>query len=300
MAMSTISQLGYMVAAAGALAAPAALYHLVTHAAFKALLFLTAGTVAHALGGLDLRQLSGLWRRHRLAAISLLVGGAALAGLPPLSGGLSKELLVAGVWAHAPTAGVLLLAGSALTAFYVGRMWAIVLPSGAAATAANPHHDHGHGSGSDGPMSLGLALLLAGTLLLGLLQTPILNAVAGHAAHPPTALAMGEPALALVGLLLGWRWGRGAGRDPSGAWAEVVRAGFALPALHDAMYRHALVPLGRALGWLDRYVVDGLVNAVAAATWRITAPLRAADRGSLAWTFAGIWLGWLGLWWWLR
>ena len=130
MAYSTVSQLGYMMAALGLGAFPAAIFHLVTHASFKALLFLGAGSVNHATGTFDMRYMGGLRRHMPLTYLLVVIGGLSLVGIFPLSGFWSKDEILVSAWTGggvvAPWVGqvclILLLAGVLLTAFYTLRM----------------------------------------------------------------------------------------------------------------------------------------------------------------------------------
>ena len=286
LAMSTISQLGYMVAAVGAGAAGAALYHLLTHAFFKALLFLSAGAVAHVLGTLDLRRLRGLWQVDRLTTLALVVGSLALAGVAPLSGGLSKGGIIVGVFEHSTLAGSALLIGSVLTALYVGRILAIVVPG----------EPEGHGHANGAAVGIALSFLALGTAVLGLGQHSILSVMPGEIVEHPLWITIGETLLAIAGIAVGYMWGKGSGRDPAGSFADMARAGFGLPAIHHEVYASAILPLGRLLGWFDRYIVDGLVNATAAGVVRAARPFRRVDGGSLSTVLAAILMGWLLLW----
>jgi NADH-quinone oxidoreductase subunit L len=130
MAYSTISQLGYMMAALGVGAYGAALFHLLTHASFKALLFLGAGNVNHATGTFDMRYMGGLWRRMPLTYLLTVIGGLSLVGIIPLAGFWSKDEILIGAWngsglvdpwvSHLTFA--ILLTAVLLTAFYTFRM----------------------------------------------------------------------------------------------------------------------------------------------------------------------------------
>ncbi len=130
MAYSTISQLGYMMAALGVGAYGAALFHLLTHASFKALLFLGAGSVNHATGTFDMRYMGGLWRRMPLTYLLTVIGGLSLVGIIPLAGFWSKDEILIGAWAGAGLVEpwvsrltfAVLLAAVLLTAFYTFRM----------------------------------------------------------------------------------------------------------------------------------------------------------------------------------
>src|SRR5690606_38413669 len=149
LAYSTMSQIGYMILSAGIGAYEAALFHFLTHAFFKALLFLAAGMVIHHLGGeQDIRKMGGLGARMPFAYGAFLVGTLALAGAPPLAGFFSKdEILVdllvgghSGYW-------VLGLAVAALTAFYMFRALALVFtgPTAEEARAAEGGRSKGKG-----------------------------------------------------------------------------------------------------------------------------------------------------------
>ena len=123
-AYSTISQLGYMFVAVGVLAPTAAVFHLVTHAFFKALLFLSSGVVMHAmLGHLDMRKMSGLKKVLPKTNIVILIGCCALAGIPFTSGFFSKDEILAQTWAHSFLLGGVLLFTSFLTSYYTFRLY---------------------------------------------------------------------------------------------------------------------------------------------------------------------------------
>jgi len=130
MAYSTISQLGYMMAALGVGAYGAAVFHLLTHASFKALLFMGAGSVNHATGTFDMRYMGGLWRRMPLTYLLTLVAGLSLVGIIPLAGFWSKDEILIGAWNGSGLVDgwvsrltfAMLLAGVLLTAFYTFRM----------------------------------------------------------------------------------------------------------------------------------------------------------------------------------
>lgn len=126
-AYSTMSQLGYMVFAAGVSAYGAAMFHLVTHAFFKALLFLAAGSVIHALDGeQDMRKMGGLARRLPMTYAFMLIGTFALSGLPPFSGFYSKDLILHAAFQSGTWPGLLAfgfgLVAAAMTAFYAWRL----------------------------------------------------------------------------------------------------------------------------------------------------------------------------------
>ena len=134
LAFSTVSQLGLMVAAMGTDNVGGAMFHLLTHAFFKAGLFLSAGAIIHAVHTQDMRQMGGLRRALPVTFVSYSICAAALTGLPLFSGFLSKEVILGGAFAWSagqvsPLAGavpMLLLASSGLTALYMARQWRLV------------------------------------------------------------------------------------------------------------------------------------------------------------------------------
>jgi NADH-quinone oxidoreductase subunit L len=126
LAYSTISQVGYMFLAAGVGAFGAAVFHLATHAFFKALLFLGSGSVIHALGGeQDMRCMGGLRKRMPVTFITMMIAALALAGIPPLSGFFSKDAIQFHVLVASPLLFATAMATTMLTAFYIARLMAL-------------------------------------------------------------------------------------------------------------------------------------------------------------------------------
>jgi NADH-quinone oxidoreductase subunit L len=127
LAYSTISQLGYMFMACGVAAYSAAIFHLLTHAFFKALLFLAAGAVIHSLGGeQDLRKMGGLWKKLPVTFAVTTVGVLAIAGFPPFAGFFSKDAILYAAFLQGPNGRLLWAVGvvtALLTSFYMFRLW---------------------------------------------------------------------------------------------------------------------------------------------------------------------------------
>jgi NADH-quinone oxidoreductase subunit L len=144
-AYSTISQLGFMFTAVGCLAPVAGVFHLVTHAFFKALLFLSSGVVMHAMAGeLDMRRMSGLRKVLPITNVVILIGCLALAGFPLTSGFFSKDEIVAAAFARSPILGALLLFAAFMTAYYTFRLYFQVF-MGPLLVPPAPASAHGHG-----------------------------------------------------------------------------------------------------------------------------------------------------------
>jgi NADH-quinone oxidoreductase subunit L len=200
-AYSTISQLGFMFVAVGCFAPVAGVFHLVTHAFFKALLFLSAGVVMHAMGGeLDMRKMSGLKRVLPITNIVILIGCAALSGFPFTSGFFSKDQIVGAAFARNWLLGAILLFTAFLTAYYTFRLYfqvfqgPLVLPATPAPDHAHDSHDHGHEPKDPGHeehhnhepriMWIPLAILAVGALFGGLFNYH--DALADFLSHSPS------------------------------------------------------------------------------------------------------------------
>ena len=187
LAYSTVSQLGYMVYAIGAGGVFASQFHLLSHAVFKALLFLAAGAVIHSVGTRDLRRMGGLGQRMPFVRNVFMVGALALAGVPPLNGFWSKELILEVGLDHSPLwAYAVMLMGAGLTAFYTFRMvWLVFL-------GAERDHLHAHSTGS--AMKVALSVLAAGTfvtwLFFGGLNRLLSTTLPFHEIEPESLLEM--------------------------------------------------------------------------------------------------------------
>jgi NADH-quinone oxidoreductase subunit L len=200
LAYSTVSQLGYMFLALGtlgavhpALAVVAALFHLLTHAFYKALLFLSAGSVMHAMGGvIDLRSFGGLRRLMPITHLCFLCGAAALAGVPLLSGFWSKDLILETVIAASEKGGpysggyylllLMALATALLTAFYTFRAYFLTFWGPQRIPAEAEEHAHE----SPPVMTIPLIVLAAGALGAGILLEPLTHTLSQFLATTPT------------------------------------------------------------------------------------------------------------------
>ena len=143
LAYSTVSQLGYMFLGLGVGAYTGAVFHVMTHAFFKALLFLGAGSVIHAMGGeQDIRKMGGLNKHMRITYITFFVGCIAIAGIPPFSGFFSKDEILSGAFTKNPLLYVIGLGGALLTAFYMFRLLAMTFMGKFRGTEEQHHHLH--------------------------------------------------------------------------------------------------------------------------------------------------------------
>lgn len=270
LAYSTISQLGYMVYAVGVGGIFASQYHLLSHAVFKALLFLSAGAIIHSVGTRDMFKMGGLGKEMPFIRNVFVIGALALAGLPVLNGFWSKELILevgledGPLWAY-----VLMVAGAGLTALYTFRMvWLVFF-------ADSQRKGHAHPAGQY--MKFATGALAVGTLLTWLLAgsfgTMLEETLPQHHLHAHSTVDIVEDivtaqatyiALAVVALgLLGW-------------WFHKALAplGDRVPLLPTAMTHDF------GFEWINRRVVEGM-QATANA-------LRVTQTGYLNWNVMGI------------
>ncbi|GIU91518.1 MAG: NADH-quinone oxidoreductase subunit L [Acidimicrobiia bacterium] len=298
LAYSTISQLGYMFMAVGLTAYVAGLFHLMTHAFFKALLFLGAGSVIHAMGDLqDIRRMGGLRSRMPVTFATVGLATLAIAGIPPLAGFWSKDEILGAAFAQGGPAVALYLIGlvtALLTAFYMGRWFVLVFlgeprwPEG-----VEPHE-------SPRVMTWPLVVLAALSLVGGFVNTPLFGLGLEHflepafegvtLAHPPEdlltflLLAGLGTAAGLAGVAMGYvtytrptweRFEAGLGRIWD-AWSR----GYGI----DDLYGRTLVVPGRRLAeglafGVDARLVDGAVEGLGRLVARLGQVVRGVQTG---------------------
>ncbi len=168
LAYSTVSQLGYMFLALGLGAYSAGVFHVTTHAFFKALLFLGAGSVIHAMGGeQDIRKMGGLRKKMPLTYFTFLTATLAISGIPPFSGFFSKDLILSKAFEHNIILYILALGGALLTCFYMFRLLFLVFFGEKRLAGAHPHE-------SPKVMTVPLLILSALSVFGGFLNIPSL------------------------------------------------------------------------------------------------------------------------------
>lgn len=295
LAYSTISQLGYMFLALGVGAYSIAIFHLVTHAFFKGLMFLGAGAVMHALdGNTDMRHMGGLRRAMPVVGYTFMAGWLAISGVIPFAGFWSKDAILAAAWVEENY--VLWGVGVAtalLTAFYMSRLYLRVFEG----PLRTPEGTHAH----DAPTSMAAALIPLAVLSVigGVINLPVLltlehflEPVVGESHAPEGALAFILSGIALVVAIAGIMLARSLYLTPG---AEARRARLVRPmaplvggARHkfyiDEIYGRLFVLPGKRLAAfcsdvLDRRGIDGLVNGTAAVIGRTSQGLRHIQTG---------------------
>jgi NADH-quinone oxidoreductase subunit L len=283
LAYSTISQLGYMFVAVGVGAYAVGVFHLVTHAFFKALLFLGAGSVIHGLGGeQDLRKMGGLAPRMMTTTVTFLVGALGLSGMPPLAGFFSKDEILASVF-HAGHHGMwaLLALGAFMTAFYTFRLVFLAFFGGPRMSQQVAHHIHESPAVMTVPL-IALAVLTAvaglavgmpsahGTSFERFLAPVLPRHEAEHSASVAFALLVASVVLVVAGIALAWvMYGRqrvrpesiGVARNPLHA---LLLHKYYVDEIYDALF---VRPIFAFSGWCARVFdlrgIDGVVNGVA-------------------------------------
>ncbi|MFZ0830408.1 MAG: NADH-quinone oxidoreductase subunit L [Thermoplasmata archaeon] len=280
-AYSTVSQLGYMVLAVGAGFTMVGLYHLFTHAFFKALLFLAAGAVIHVVETQDLFKMGGLRKTMRITSIGFLIGGLSLAGIPPLAGFFSKDDVLGSVFSAAQTHPLywpfLILAYLTvfMTAYYIFRVWFLTFSGDA---PRDPSLPHGH----EAPwtMTVPIVILSALAVVAGLLAfVPqfggLFTAGVGFPATPgvpPTytttdlLLSALSVSLGAGGILTAYvLWGNGRVftlAEDSGAQPvrRLLLERYYVKAGVDWFGLRVVYGFSRFLDFVDEYIIDGTVH----------------------------------------
>jgi NADH-quinone oxidoreductase subunit L len=299
LAYSTISQLGFMFVALGVGAYGVAIFHLYTHAFFKACLFLAAGSVIHAMGGeQDIRKMGGLWRKIPVTFATFAVATAAIAGIPPLSGFFSKDEILWYAFASSHGGSPLLYAvaaGTALTtSFYMFRLLWLTFFGAPRMSAETEHHIH-----ESPPSMTGVLIVLAVLSAIGGFlsiphylepQLPVPEVVPALE-HLESSLVFVSVALALVGLagaafVFGGKAARAEGlRRAFGALHRLLAGKYFVDEAYDRL-------IAQPLYWIsdrvflrlgDRRIIDGTLNGLAALGQRTASVLGWVQNGSLHW-----------------
>jgi NADH-quinone oxidoreductase subunit L len=299
MAYSTVSQLGYMFLALGVGAPIAAIFHLATHAFFKALLFLGSGSVIHATEEQDMRRMGGLRRKLPVTYWTMLIAGGALAAIPPLAGFWSKDEIVGAAFTNGyPLLWAVGVLTGVLTAFYVTRALYLTFHG-----EPRDHHLYEHAHESPPVMTIPLLALAAGSVLAGLvlgfppdggfvhqfLEPSVeVEGAAQHAA-PQYVVIAGLAATSVVAGLIGIAIGLAmyaTGRPDPAAVARAAGPVYTLlrnKYYVDELYDRRIVDLFRAwfgAAWaFDAHIIDGIVDRLGWSMKLVGGGLRRAQTG---------------------
>jgi NADH-quinone oxidoreductase subunit L len=305
LAYSTVSQLGYMFLALGVGAFAAGLFHVLTHAFFKALLFLGAGAVIHAMHDeQDIQKMGGLKSALPITSRTFLIGSIAIAGIPPLAGFFSKDEILWKIFSSGH--GALWLVGfvsAGLTAFYMTRLYALTFEGDK--RWADGKHPH------ESPLTMTIPLMVLALLsivggfvgipaslggnnaiehFLDPLFAPANRKLALHASHEGMTeylLMIGSVAIAGVGIVLAWRWYSVHSRTPaaisnrfSGVYAFLLNKWF-VDELYEATVVTPTVKGSEKILWkgLDTHVIDWTVNSLGRVTQWVSRTIRVVQTG---------------------
>ena len=307
LAYSTISQLGYMFLALSVGAFSGAMFHLTTHAFFKALLFLGAGSVIHALGGeQDIRKMGGLRKALPVTWLTFLTGTVAISGIPPLSGFFSKDEILMKTFGSSSLLWLFAWLGALLTAFYMFRMFYLVFGNQFRGTTRPGHPLH------ESPLTMTLPLIVLAFLSFagGALNMPGLfggNQLLEHFLAP--VFSRSSPALqgelpishatewlltgiTLAGVLLMifWAWrryvvkGKGLLTDETRRpfWVRIVAEKYRIDELYDFLLVKPSLWLSRFLhDVVELRIIDRMVNGIGQAAIRTGNLLRYIQTGNV-------------------
>ena len=297
LAYSTVSQLGYMFLAAGVGAFGAAVFHLFTHAFFKACLFLGAGSVIHAMGGeQDMRNMGGLRSRLPMTYWTYLIAGLALAGIPPTAGFFSKDRILLEAYSSSHGSVGLWLVGwitAGLTAFYMFRQLFMVFHGASRASESVQAHVHE----SPPSMTVPLIVLALGSITAGWLALPSRNvwdlwlqsvlgrsnpAEQGEVANEMLLVVL-TVGLALLGIALAYfLYGRERRPAEGGALWRVLAHKYYIDELYDLVF---VRPFTAVADWFARVFdpefIDGAVNGVAGLIRAVSSSGRMLQSGNV-------------------
>ncbi|MEK7774485.1 MAG: NADH-quinone oxidoreductase subunit L, partial [Candidatus Zixiibacteriota bacterium] len=298
LAFSTLSQLGYMMFALGVatmnnpLGYTASLFHLFTHAFFKALLFLGAGAVIHSVHSNDIWHMGGLARQMPITHATFLIATLAIAGVPPLAGFFSKdEILLAALGNHHPFIFGIGLLVAGMTAFYMLRIYFVTFWG----SARSDHAKHAH----EAPLVMTIPLIILAVFSVVAGFVPMGEYVKiGEAANEHGGLSF-VPIVAvlagLIGIAIAWMM---YGKNAKGSLAmdegirqrfSIVRDQFYINDIYLFVTRRIIFPYVSApIAWFDRHIVDGAVNLSAWLTRRSGFELSRTQTGQMQ-TY-GVWL----------
>ncbi|ANE53427.1 NADH-quinone oxidoreductase subunit L [Flavisolibacter tropicus] len=277
LAYSTVSQLGYMFLALGTGSYVAAVFHVMTHAFFKALLFLGSGSVIHAMSGQqDIRFMGGLKGKLKITYITFLIGCLAIAGIPPFSGFFSKDAILLGAFEHNKALYAIGLITAALTAFYMFRLLFITFFGTFRGTEEQRHHVHE----SPAAMTIPLVVLAVLSIIGGFVGVPelfvhggeklaeylapVVPSAAHHVEHSTEWMLMGlTTAIVVAAILIAWVCYRTYKEEQVGAFGKVLENKWYVDEIYDAIIAKPVSAIGGVLNrFVERLGIDGIVNGV--------------------------------------
>ena len=293
LAYSTVSQLGYMFVGVGVGAYASGIFHLVTHAFFKGLMFLTAGSVMHAMANeLDMRKMGGLKAKMPITHWTFLVGAMAIAGVPFLSGFWSKDEILHSAWGNSPVIYGIGLVTAFLTAFYMFRLIFVTFYGESRVESGVASHLHE----SPPVMWVPLAILAIPSALIGLLlgwgghsswfhhfTEHVFPKAHGEAAGNVLLFMIISSVVGLAGIAFAWMRYRERvpAAEPTDVLHKLVANKYYIDEVYSALIVQPIKNGSHYLLWriLDTGLIDGIVNGVAAVIRLIGGTLRRLQTG---------------------
>ena len=296
LAYSTVSQLGFMFVALGTGNYVAAVFHVLTHAFFKALMFLGSGSVIHAMDGeQDIRKMGGLHPHMKITSITFLIGCLAIAGIPGFSGFFSKDEILAGTFGYSPILYSIVLFAALLTAFYMFRLYFITFTGKFRGSAEQEHHLHESPKAMTIPLVI-LAILsvvggyvgvpeaLGGHHELAQFLSPVVKSAEHQLEHSTEYLLMGLSTLLVIASIL-FAWIKFKNYKTAGeatGFGKVLQSKWYV----DEVYQAAITkPLKFLSLFFDKIIekkgIDGLVNGVGKAVSYSSRQVRLIQTGQV-------------------
>lgn len=290
LAYSTLSQLGYMMMAMGVGAMTAGMFHLMTHAFFKSLLFLGAGSVIVAMHEeQDIWKMGNLYKKMPVTTWTFIIGALALCGIPPLSGFWSKDEILLAAYASG-NLGLYILGSlvAFLTAFYMFRLIFVAF-FGSNSYGEEKAHENSP------VMTVPLIILAVAAVLVGFVNSPLMHHAFGHfikhpagiQPEPSTAIMISSTLIALAGIGLAWLiyqkklLSHEALREKFSGIYQLLKNKYYIDEIYARFGEVLVYGAARAMFWFDIQVVNGLVNGIAFLTGKSGETLRYTEDGQV-------------------
>ena len=291
LAFSTISQIGFMMVSLGVsgmgghegLGYMASMFHLFTHAMFKALLFLCAGAIIHAVHSNEMSHMGGLRKYMPVTHVTFLIACLAIAGIPPFSGFFSKDEILAATFEFSPVLGVVMSFIAGLTAFYMFRLYYNIFWGEESRHEHTPHE-------APKSMTMPLVFLAAVTVVAGFIPFGHFVSSDGqiYPIHIDPVVAVASVVVAVVAIAIATALYRKKSPVPD-------RMAAAMPGLHRAAFRRFYMDelylfitkrvifncVSRPIAWFDRHVIDGFFNGLAYLSQRASYAVRVIQSGQV-------------------
>ena len=296
LAYSTISQLGYMMLALGVGSLTSSFFHLMTHAFFKAMLFLSAGAVMHAMAEeADIFKMGGLRKKMPVTFAAMTIGVLAISGIPPFAGFFSKDEILAAAAQVSPALYILATITAFMTAFYMARLLFVAFMGQPANQEA---YDHAHEVGW---------FMRVPLIVLSVLS--VVSGIWAHMAGFGDWVRFGVPAheginlmiagtstlLAVIAFALAWKvyvaksWNADALAEKWGVLYQLSFHKFYIDEIYAALIKFFVDGIAKVLYWIDVHIVDGIVNALGGLVQAVSEMLSPAENGQVQ-SYAGVYL----------